>query len=84
MRRQRVDAGSLASARARQATDAKCVVAMVRTVQGRQCRVVERMPCRVSSSGTGAGVSLEYDDDEEGCTQLESLVECRQVASQIW
>ena len=59
-------------------------MSIVRTGQERQCRVIERMPCRVSSSGTGAVVSLEYDDDDEGCAQLEGLVECRQVASQIW
>ena len=53
-------------------------LSMVRTVhQERQYCVVERMPCRVSSSGTWAVVSLEYDGDDEGCGQLESLVECR-------
>ena len=42
----------------------------------------ERMPGQVSLSGTGAVVSLEYDDDDEGCAQLEGLVECCLVASQ--
>jgi hypothetical protein len=51
-------------------------VAMVRTEQGWQCRVVERMPYRVSVGGTGAVVSLEYDRGDEGCEQSESLIEC--------
>jgi hypothetical protein len=36
----------------------------------------ERMPGQVSLSGTGAVVSLEYDDADEDCAQLEGLVEC--------
>ena len=36
----------------------------------------------MSSGGTGAVVSLESDEDDEGCAQLEGLVECCLVASQ--
>ena len=57
---------------------------MARTVQERHGRVIERMPCRVSSSDIGAVVSLEYDDADEVCAQLEGLAACRQAASQIW
>jgi hypothetical protein len=42
---------------------------MARTAQERQCRVVERTPCRVSSSGRWVVVSLGYDDANEGCGQ---------------
>ena len=35
-----------------------------------------REPCRVSSGGTGAVVSLRLEDADEVFAQLESLVEC--------
>jgi hypothetical protein len=44
-----------------------------------------REPCRVSSSGTGAGVSLLVNDADEVFVQLEILVDCHQAAGvEVW